>query len=356
MTRQRAQVGDVVALSVWEATRRRARKRQDAIAFAAESPAPGSLRTTSDLDVFFAIKADGLDASRGILRSASAASVARCLVHDVWRADRLDLPDAVAWIAAVQRGVGDEGNDVWEQLAPELLAVVLGRRLRIEMREGEERLQLVFSARLADPSTGRPVPADEAEIALALGHALARADRQDVFHYAFSGAWAELEEAALEASAGVRRAFGWPSREEAARAAAGLEAIALSGPAPPYPMLAALASSALDTVFSSVVSNRDLSESLKSLVPSVHTLAVQYGVRAGHVEGLCELAAYLGDMVALAEWSPGSSEDLWAAFLRGEGVAEARVADAVPTGGAPSDDAGASVLPASSLRRWRAIR
>ncbi|HKE15636.1 MAG TPA: DUF6178 family protein [Kofleriaceae bacterium] len=129
---------DIIPLSRFRAglARPRGVRRMEALL---EAPDPAAAVAALSLpEFYFLVKEVGLGDSAELVALATPEQVRGCLDMEIWDRDRMQLDAAVPWLLALAEAGFEKLAQVWEQIDPELRALILARTTRIYDRSLEE--------------------------------------------------------------------------------------------------------------------------------------------------------------------------------------------------------------------------
>jgi hypothetical protein len=138
----------VVALRPWDAAVKSAEAR--AANLLERADADQVIRGLTELEVYHAAKTLGVDEAGPLLLVLEPEQIRALIDLDVWRRDRIDLPDLLVWLGAFQELSVERLAAAAEALDPELLALLFRRRLWIARRAPEDQGE-VLPAWAQDP-------------------------------------------------------------------------------------------------------------------------------------------------------------------------------------------------------------
>jgi hypothetical protein len=115
----------VIPLSRFRAALARPRgyKRVDAL-LSADDPA-AAVAALSVTELYFLIKEVGFADSYELVALATSDQIRGCLDLDIWERDQVQLEAVAPWLMALMDGGFERLGQVWEQLDPELTALII---------------------------------------------------------------------------------------------------------------------------------------------------------------------------------------------------------------------------------------
>lgn len=129
--------GNVLDLGPWEITVRSAVQRREAYALLERQDADQAIKSLTELELYYAVKALGVDDAAPFLAVIEPPQIRALIDLDVWHRDRADLDDLLLWLVAFRESSPERLKDAIGAVDKELLALLLRRRLLIS-RVGRE--------------------------------------------------------------------------------------------------------------------------------------------------------------------------------------------------------------------------
>jgi hypothetical protein len=128
----------VISLLPWDITVRRARSRKHAYDLPEKKDADETIRSLTESEVYYAVKELGLESAIPMLAVVEPQQIRALIDLDIWHGQRADLSDLLLWLSAFREASITQLSRAVRALDPELLALLLRRRLLIALRPDEE--------------------------------------------------------------------------------------------------------------------------------------------------------------------------------------------------------------------------
>lgn len=128
----------------WDIAVRSAVQRREAYALLERGDADQAIRSLTELETYYAIKALGSEDAAPFLAVIGTEQARALFDLDIWHGDRADVDDALVWLGAFREVSLERAQTAARSLDPELLALIFRRRLMI--------------ARVTPDDEGAPVP------------------------------------------------------------------------------------------------------------------------------------------------------------------------------------------------------
>ena len=131
--------GQVLDLMPWDITVRSASLRRQACELLDRPDADRAIQALSELEIYYVIKDLGLEDSGAFLSVIEPEKIQALIDLDVWHGERVDLDDLLTWLVSFKEASTERLSIAARVLDPELLALLLRRRLLVAARLPEDQ-------------------------------------------------------------------------------------------------------------------------------------------------------------------------------------------------------------------------
>jgi hypothetical protein len=128
----------IISLLPWDITVRRARSKKQAYELLEKKDADDAIRALTEIEAYYAVKELGIESALPMLAVLEPHQIKALVDLDVWHDARADLSDLLLWLSAFREASVTQLSRAVRSLDPELLALLLRRRLLIALRSEED--------------------------------------------------------------------------------------------------------------------------------------------------------------------------------------------------------------------------
>lgn len=339
---------NVVALVPWTMSLRRAEKRRRAFDLLEADDVKARVASASALETYYAIKEIGLEDAVGVLAYVDREQTRALIDIESWHGHRFEPADLLLWLSAFREAGIDAAARAARALDPEVLALLLRRRLYVTNRPKEddsdpdtppdwlvdppeEILPLIetpdrryiIAARTHDEMEETPIDEEDRKWLLALVDDLYKDDDPDTIAFALRLAATDLSSALEEDAYRFRNArledLGFPSLERALEIYGTLDPERLEAeaedfaPDPDVSVPVHYTKPLAEGLFSAAMSRLDAKTITwieSNLVPVANRALVADGVEPGQLEEVTATLTRMKGYVEIA-LAHGVDEERW---------------------------------------------